>query len=123
MIIAHTNTPVFEYNDKPYAITTRRLKHKQPFVELAEILKTKEEQGYTHCVIYSLGTAPIEQLNDYLVDGSPPIFVRWEFLKVEETDEIVLGRNMKKIEKLLVNETEQAQRIIEILNEEDEKTT
>lgn len=104
MKIVTVTTSAFPWNDKAYVVQTRVLKYKNPLKDFAEIIKLKEEAGFTHCFIYSMNNTPDSKRDTWNeVDGEDPypFFVRWCFATIEKPDEMVLGENAKKIETIL----------------------
>ena len=103
MKIITVDKPIFKWNDEPYIIVeTQILKGKNPFYSIHKIIKEKEKEGCTHCFIYSITNSPAENKYDACEESELPgvLYVRWMFVKINN-DEPKLGRNIKKIEKIL----------------------
>jgi hypothetical protein len=102
MKIVHTDTPSFKFREDVHKVESMSFVGKRPFNKLQKYIDKMEDEGYTHCYMFSIST-----FNDHKESlhyeknkkGEYPIVVRWKFLKI--TSEIYFGENLKSIEKTL----------------------
>lgn len=104
MKIITVKTPAFKWNDGVYQVYTQKIESENPFEKIQEIINQKEKDGDTHCFILSISNAIHEIDGDTDDVETSPFLIRWAFAKIEPTDEIKLGRNLKIIEKILRGE-------------------
>lgn len=104
MKIITVKTPAFKWNDGVYQVSTQKIENENPFEKIQEIINQKEKDGNTHCFIFSISSAIHEIDGDSDDVENSPFLIRWAFAKIEPTEEIKLGRNLKAIEKILRGE-------------------
>lgn len=89
MKILHTENPIIEFQENPYAASVTKL---DSFIQLDEILKEKDNEGYTHCFIYDIKSG-----DDYK-DG---LMVRWIFTKYDDEYITPMGQKLLDIAEIL----------------------
>lgn len=103
MKIITVKKPIFEWNDKAYIVETQRLTQKNPFSYIQKEINRRGKEGMTHCFIYNISSVPENRDSDWVDAEVAGLFIRWIFAKVDNS-EPKLGKNLKKIEKILRDE-------------------
>ena len=102
MKIITVRKPAFTWNDKAYIVQTQKLPNDDVFEEMQKIYTQKEEEGYTRCFLFNITNSSNFDNRDYPEeDKKAPTIIRWTFIKSNPSENIVLGKTMKKIEKIL----------------------
>jgi hypothetical protein len=103
MKIIQVATPAFEFGDTAYWVESRMF---ESFTKWDEYVQKQKEIGATHCFIFSIDNTFNGEIQH--PDGRSDIdliTIRSKFLKLDP-DEHNLGKNVRRIEKMLRGDEE-----------------